>query len=58
MSGRAVTAAELVVWWVALFVLWLMLISTIDVLELVVGTAAALVGAVAACAARRAVQDR
>ncbi|MFF0065972.1 hypothetical protein ACFYRC_31420 [Streptomyces sp. NPDC005279] len=58
MVGRAVTAAELVAWWVALFVLWLMLISTIDALEVIVGTAVALVGAVAACAARRAVRDR
>ncbi|MBO4253724.1 hypothetical protein [Streptomyces griseorubiginosus] len=48
-------AAELMGWWVALALLWLVLISTVDTLELAVGAASALVGALAARAARRAV---
>ena len=48
-------AAELLAWWAALLVLWLVLISTVYTLELVVGASAAFVGALAACAARRAV---
>ncbi|MFG2793339.1 hypothetical protein [Streptomyces sp. NPDC048419] len=51
----ALAAAELLAWWAALVVLWLVLISTVYTLELVVGVSAALVGALAACAARRAV---
>ncbi|HEY1178820.1 MAG TPA: hypothetical protein VGF17_21920 [Phytomonospora sp.] len=54
----ALAAAELVAWWAALAVLWLVLISAVDALELVVGASAALVGALAACAARRAVTGR
>ncbi|MCH5671377.1 hypothetical protein [Streptomyces gilvus] len=48
-------AAELLGWWVALALLWLVLISTVDPLELAVGAGSALVGALAARAARRAV---
>ncbi|NGO06837.1 hypothetical protein G5C60_03930 [Streptomyces sp. HC44] len=48
-------ASEVLVWWAALAVLWLMFITAVDTLEWVVGAAAALVGAVAARAARRAV---
>ncbi|MCI3242180.1 MULTISPECIES: hypothetical protein [Streptomyces] len=48
-------AAELLAWWAALAVLWLFLISTVYTLEFVVGIAAAGLGALAACAARRAV---
>ena len=51
-------AAELLGWWAALAVLWLVLISTVDALELAVGAGAAAVGALAARAARRAVTDR
>ncbi|MFG2026380.1 hypothetical protein [Streptomyces sp. NPDC048825] len=47
--------SEVLAWWVALAVLWLVFITTVDALELVVGAGAALVGAVAARAARRAV---
>ncbi|MFE7860113.1 hypothetical protein [Streptomyces sp. NPDC057403] len=47
--------AELLAWWAALVLLWLVLISTVDTLELVVGAGCAGVGALAACAARRAV---
>ncbi|MEV0222820.1 hypothetical protein [Streptomyces sp. NPDC050704] len=49
---------EVLGWWAALAALWLMFISTVDTLELVVGAAASLVGAVAASAARRAVGAR
>ncbi|MFB7243889.1 hypothetical protein CW362_11360 [Streptomyces populi] len=52
------TVAEILVWQVALSVLWLVLISTVDPLELFVGLGCALVGAVAAVAARRAVSGR
>jgi hypothetical protein len=49
---------EVLGWWALLAVLWLMLISAVDTLELVVGAGASLVGAVAAGAARRAVSAR
>ncbi|RSO02252.1 hypothetical protein DMH26_14635 [Streptomyces sp. WAC 05379] len=51
-------AAEFLAWWIALALLWLVLISTVDTLELAVGTAAAGVSALAAVAARRAVTGR
>ncbi|MFJ3693122.1 hypothetical protein ACIPW9_03295 [Streptomyces sp. NPDC090052] len=51
-------AAELLLWWAALTALWLVLISTVDVLEAVVGAALALPAAVAARAARTAVRQR
>jgi hypothetical protein len=50
--------SEVLAWWVALAVLWLVFITAVDTLELVVGAAVALVGAVAARAARRAVSAR
>jgi hypothetical protein len=49
---------EVLGWWALLAVLWLMLISAVDTLELVVGAGASLVGAVAAGGARRAVSAR
>ncbi|MEU8980829.1 hypothetical protein ACFWOX_15570 [Streptomyces sp. NPDC058467] len=52
------SALEVLAWWAALAVLWLVLISTVDTLELIVGAAAALVCAVAAWRARRAVGGR
>ncbi|MGV9566312.1 hypothetical protein [Streptomyces sp. NPDC003480] len=57
MSARTAlgTALEVLGWWAALTLLWLVLISTADTLEWVVGSSCALVCAVAACAARRAV---
>ncbi|KIF73008.1 hypothetical protein QR77_01370 [Streptomyces sp. 150FB] len=51
-------AAEVAAWWVALFVLWLMLISTVDTLEVIVGASVALLGALGAWRARRAVAER
>lgn len=50
--------AEVLAWWVGLALLWLVLISTVDTLERVVGAAAAGAGALAAAAARRAVTGR
>ncbi|KPI15259.1 hypothetical protein OK006_3132 [Actinobacteria bacterium OK006] len=48
-------AGEILAWWAALTVLWLVFISAVTTLELVVGTSAALVAAVAAWGARRTV---
>ncbi|WP_371667753.1 hypothetical protein OG985_09010 [Streptomyces sp. NBC_00289] len=50
--------AEILVWWAVLAALWLVLVSTVDTLELAVGAGAAGVAAVAARAARRAVASR
>lgn len=52
------TAAEFLAWWIVLALLWLVLISTVDTLELAVGAGAAAVSALAAVAARRAVSGR
>jgi hypothetical protein len=52
------TAAEILAWWTALTVLWLVLVSAVDTPEFVVGTAAAAVAALAATAARRVVTLR
>ncbi|MGW1361877.1 hypothetical protein ACWCQP_31240 [Streptomyces chartreusis] len=60
MNRRAtlLAAAEFLAWWIALALLWLVLISTVDTLELAVGAGAAGVSALAAVAARRAVTGR
>ncbi|MGP4045796.1 hypothetical protein [Streptomyces sp. 2A115] len=61
MVGRATlfrALLEVLGWWAALAVLWLMFISAVDTLELAVGAAASLLGAIAASAARRAVGAR
>ncbi|MER6140096.1 hypothetical protein ABT174_08555 [Streptomyces sparsogenes] len=50
MSG----VLEVLAWWVGLTGLWLVLISTVDPLEVVVGAGVGLAAAVAARAARRA----
>lgn len=52
------TALGVLGWWALLAVLWLVFISTVDPLELLVGGAAAGVGAAAARGARRAVRGR
>jgi hypothetical protein len=49
---------EVLAWWAALVVLWLMLISTVHTLEWVVGAGAAGVGALVARAGRRAAVSR
>ncbi|MEU2778796.1 hypothetical protein ABZ646_39530 [Streptomyces sp. NPDC007162] len=51
-------AAELLAWWVALALLWLVFISTVDTLERTVGASVAAVGALVARAGRRAVGRR
>lgn len=58
VRGALLVAAELAAWWVALVVLWLMLISTVDTLEVIVGACVALLGAVGAWRARCAVAER
>ncbi|PZG95929.1 hypothetical protein C1I97_26800 [Streptomyces sp. NTH33] len=57
MNARTTLLAvgEVLAWWAALVVLWLMLISTVYTLEWVVGACAAGVGALTARAGRRAV---
>ncbi|OIJ68394.1 hypothetical protein WN71_008215 [Streptomyces mangrovisoli] len=58
-AGRpAAVVAEILLWQVALTALWFVLISTVEPLEVFVGLGCALVGAVAAVAARRAVSGR
>ncbi|WP_202918110.1 hypothetical protein [Streptomyces cavernae] len=54
MTSR--TALEILLWWAALAVLWSVLVSTVYTLEWIVGASAALLGALAAVAARRAVR--
>ncbi|QNP74372.1 hypothetical protein IAG44_36210 [Streptomyces roseirectus] len=56
-NARRVLAAagELIAWWAALGALWLVYVSTVDVLEVSAGAVAAGVGAWAARAGRRAV---
>ncbi|MGW7819890.1 hypothetical protein ACWGLF_17475 [Streptomyces puniciscabiei] len=49
---------ELLVWWGALALLWLVFITSVDTLERVVGASAAAVGALLARAGRRAVTWR
>ncbi|QKV91522.1 hypothetical protein HUT19_06975 [Streptomyces sp. NA02950] len=49
---------EILAWWVALTGVWLVLISTVDPLEVVVGAGAALPAALLVRAARHAVAGR
>ncbi|MEU7412222.1 hypothetical protein AB0B40_23325 [Streptomyces sp. NPDC042638] len=49
---------ELLAWWAALALLWLVLISTVDTLERIVGASCAAVGALSARLGRRAVTWR
>ncbi|WP_181806741.1 hypothetical protein [Streptomyces shenzhenensis] len=51
-------AAELLAWWAGLVLLWLVLVSTVDTLERIVGASAAAVGALLARAGRRSVTRR
>ncbi|WP_336109481.1 hypothetical protein [Streptomyces sp. PTD9-10] len=46
---------ELLAWWAGLALLWLVLVSSVDALERIVGASAAAVGVLAARAGRRAV---
>ncbi|MFK8909126.1 hypothetical protein [Streptomyces sp. YS-3] len=58
MGRAAAVTAELLVWWLPLMAMWLVFISTVDTLEAFVGAGSALLAAVAACAARRAMSER
>ncbi|MGV9426149.1 hypothetical protein ACWDO7_17905 [Streptomyces sp. NPDC003656] len=58
MRAGAVAVAEFLGWWVVLAALWLLFIGPVDGAELAVGSTAAALGALAACAARRAVGTR
>ncbi|GAA3713795.1 hypothetical protein [Streptomyces tremellae] len=58
MGRRGAYAAELAAWWAVLVALWLTLVSRVDRVEWAVGVPAALLGALAACGARRAVARR
>ncbi|MFJ8029294.1 MULTISPECIES: hypothetical protein [unclassified Streptomyces] len=59
-AGRTalLAAAELLAWWAALALLWLVLVSTVDTLERIVGASCAALGALLARAGRRAVTWR
>ncbi len=54
---RASAVGEVAAWWAGLTVLWLMLISSVDPLEVAVGAGAAALAAPLARGARRAVTD-
>ncbi|MFE1878209.1 hypothetical protein [Streptomyces diastatochromogenes] len=60
MTGRTAlpVVGELLAWWAGLALLWLVLVSSVDTLERIVGASAAAVGALAARAGRRAVTWR
>ncbi|WP_249374790.1 hypothetical protein [Streptomyces sp. I05A-00742] len=51
---RVAAVAEVAAWWAGLTLLWTVLIGTVDVLEIAVGAAAALIAACLARGARRA----
>ncbi|MEV6835620.1 hypothetical protein AB0N17_14065 [Streptomyces sp. NPDC051133] len=59
-APRAVLVAvgELLGWWLALALLWLVFITSVDTLERIVGASCAAVGALLARAGRRAVTWR
>ncbi|MEU9989308.1 hypothetical protein ACFZCP_36155 [Streptomyces sp. NPDC007971] len=54
----ALVLGELLAWWTGLALLWLVLVSSVDTLERIVGASAAAVGALLARAGRRAVTWR
>ncbi|MET8669233.1 hypothetical protein ABZV87_33435 [Streptomyces tendae] len=60
MQGRRtlLAVAEVAAWWVPLAALWLVLVSTVDPLEVAVGAGASAVVAFVARGARRAVTGR
>ncbi|MBY8882752.1 Na+/H+ antiporter subunit E [Actinacidiphila acidipaludis] len=58
MQRGLATAVSLLAWWACLFVLYLMLISSVTAAELVLGAGGALLGAVAAEALRRVEEPR
>ncbi|MEU6331198.1 hypothetical protein ABZ851_28565 [Streptomyces sp. NPDC047049] len=58
MARRLATGAELLLWWAALTLLWVVLIGPVDTLEWLVGAGAGLIAAAVACRARRAAGAR
>ncbi|MFG3281409.1 hypothetical protein [Streptomyces sp. NPDC048111] len=58
MGRTAAAGAEVLVWWLLLTGCWLVLISTVDPLECLVGAGAALLAAFAGRAGRRAMSGR
>ncbi|MEU2423429.1 hypothetical protein ABZ619_20795 [Streptomyces sp. NPDC007851] len=58
MRTALVAAAELLAWWLALALLWLVFIGTVDTLERIVGASVAAIGALVARAGRWAVTWR
>ncbi len=58
MTRQLTASAELIGWWAALTLLWIVLIGPVDPLEWCVGAAAGLIAALAARGARRAAGDR
>ncbi|MGW2228414.1 hypothetical protein [Streptomyces formicae] len=58
MRERLRGVGEFLAWWAALAGIWLVLISTVDGMELAVGACCTAVGALAATAARRAAESR
>ncbi|MFI6764829.1 hypothetical protein [Streptomyces sp. NPDC050355] len=58
MTRRLAACAELIGWWAALTLLWIVLIGPVDALEWLVGAAAGLIAAGAARGARRAAGGR
>ncbi|ARF54167.1 hypothetical protein [Streptomyces gilvosporeus] len=57
-AATLAAGAELLGWWAVLTALWIVLISSVDTLEWVVGALSALLAACAARAARRASRGR
>ncbi|MFE9253023.1 hypothetical protein [Streptomyces sp. NPDC007088] len=55
VRAAALAGAEILAWWAPLTGLWLVLISTVDTVELGVGAGSALLTALLARAVRRAV---
>jgi multisubunit Na+/H+ antiporter MnhE subunit len=51
--GSAAAVRSWALWWLACFLLWLLLTSTVDPVEVLVGTGASLVAATAAAVVRR-----
>ncbi|MGD6740657.1 hypothetical protein ACOKM3_02305 [Streptomyces sp. BH106] len=56
--SRLIRGAEFAAWWAGLTALWLVLVTSVDLLTSVVGACCAAAGAWAATAARRAAGSR
>lgn len=58
MTSPVTGVWEVLAWWLGLTALWLVLISSVDAVEMAAGGCAALLAAIAARAARAAVMRR